>query len=261
MGEILTGKRALSVAEVEAELDALALRYQLASGLGVNLLNALGGRVENLLDRLPMALRGQLAQGTSQALHLAMQAARQSRRVVPGQSPKVNRLVSTAMGAVGGAAGLPGALVELPATTAFLLRTIQDAASSEGFDPNAQSVMFDCLRVFASAGPLERDDGAETAFVSLRLSLSGQALNQVINTVAPRLATALGQKLAAQSVPILGAAAGATANYVYSGYYHEVALVHFGLRRLAVEADQPEAVILERFVNRLPLAPKEAVGS
>ncbi|WP_083100893.1 EcsC family protein [Pseudophaeobacter leonis] len=257
MGEILTEKRALSAAEVEAELDALALRYQLASGLGVNLLNALGGRVENLLDRLPAALRGQLAQGTSQALHLAMQAARQSRRVMPGQSPKVNRLVSTAMGAVGGAAGLPGALVELPATTAFLLRTIQDAAAAEGFDPSAQSVMFDCLRVFASAGPLARDDGAETAFVSLRLSLSGpalnQALNQVINTVAPRLATALGHKLAAQSVPILGAAAGATANYVYSGYYHEVALVHFGLRRLAVEADQPEAVILERFVNRLPL--------
>ena len=253
MGEILTERRYLSVAEVEAELDALALRYQSASGLGVNLLNALGGRVENLLERLPAVLRGQLSQGTSQALHLAMQAARQSRRVVPGQSPKVNRLVSTAMGAMGGAAGLPGALVELPATTAFLLRTIQDAAAAEGFDPNAQSVMFDCLRVFASAGPLERDDGAETAFVSLRLSLSGQALNQVINTVAPRLATALGHKLAAQSVPILGAAAGATANYVYSGYYHEVALVHFGLRKLAVEADQPEAVILESFVNRLPL--------
>lgn len=253
MGEILTERRYLSVAEVEAELDALALRYQSASGLGVNLLNALGGQVENLLERLPAALRGQLSQGTSQALHLAMQAARQSRRVVPGQSPKVNRLVSTAMGAMGGAAGLPGALVELPATTAFLLRTIQDAAAAEGFDPNAQSVMFDCLRVFASAGPLERDDGAETAFVSLRLSLSGQALNQVINTVAPRLATALGHKLAAQSVPILGAAAGATANYVYSGYYHEVALVHFGLRKLAVEADRPEAVILESFVNRLPL--------
>jgi uncharacterized protein (DUF697 family) len=113
--------------------------------------------------------------------------------------------------------------------------------------------MFDCLRVFASAGPLARDDGSDTAFVSLRFSLSGQALNQVIATVAPRLATAMGHKLAAQSVPILGAAAGATVNYVYSGYYHEVALVHFGLRRLAIEADQSEAELLADCVSRLPL--------
>ncbi|MGR3623299.1 EcsC family protein [Pseudophaeobacter sp.] len=253
MSEILTDTPAMSPEDVAAELDALARRYQAASGLGVNLLNAMGGQVENLLDRLPGAVRRQLGQATGQALHLAMQAARQSRRVVPGQSARVNRLVSTAMGAAGGAAGLPGALVELPATTAFLLRTIQDAAASEGFDPNGESVTFDCLRVFASAGPLARDDGAETAFVSLRLSLSGQALGQMISTVAPRLATAMGHKLAAQSVSILGAAAGATTNYVYSGYYHEVARVHFGLRRLAVEADQSETELLERFVARLPL--------
>ncbi|MEP4037792.1 MULTISPECIES: EcsC family protein [unclassified Pseudophaeobacter] len=255
MTEILQEKPHLSPVEIEAELDALARRYQMASGLGINLLNLIGGQVENLLVKLPAAPRAQLGQATEQALHLAMQAACQSRRLVPGQSRRVNRLVSTAMGAAGGAGGLPGALVELPATTAFLLRTIQDAAAAEGFDPNAESVMFDCLRVFASAGPLARDDGSDTAFVSLRVSLSGQALNQVITTVAPRLATAFGHKLAAQSVPILGAAAGATVNYVYSGYYHEVALVHFGLRRLAIEADQPEAELLADFVTRLPLRP------
>lgn len=255
MSEILQEQRRLSPSEIEAELDALAQRYRNASGLGVNLLNVIGGQFESLLAQLPAGPRGQLGQATEQALHLAMQAARHSRRMVPGQSRRVNRLVSTAMGAAGGAAGLPGALVELPATTAFLLRTIQDAAASQGFDPKAENVMFDCLRVFSSAGPLARDDGSDTAFVSLRFSLSGQALNQVITTVAPRLATALGHKLAAQSVPVLGAAAGATVNYVYSGYYHEVALVHFGLRRLAIEADQSEGCLLEDFVARLPLQP------
>lgn len=255
MSELLQDRHSLSPEEIEAELEALAQRYRAASGLGINLLNLIGGKFESLLTQLPAGVRGQLGQATEQALHLAMQAARQSRRVVPGQSRQVNRLVSTAMGAAGGAAGLPGALVELPATTAFLLRTIQDAAAAQGFDPNAENVMFDCLRVFSSAGPLARDDGSDTAFVSLRFSLSGQALNQVITTVAPRLATALGHKLAAQSVPILGAAAGATVNYVYSGYYHEVALVHFGLRRLAIEADQPEQLLVENFVARLPLKP------
>lgn len=253
MTDILKVAPALSPEQVAEELDALALRYQTASGLGINLLNSIGGQVENLLDKLPGPVRNQLGEATGQALHLAMQAAKQSRRVVPGQSARVNRLISTAMGAAGGAAGLPGALVELPATTAFLLRTIQDAAACEGFDPNADSVMFDCLRVFASSGPLARDDGAETAFISLRLSLSGQALGQMISTVAPRLATAMGHKLAAQSVPILGAAAGATANYVYSGYYHEVGRIHFALRRLAIEAELTEPEMLERFVARLPL--------
>jgi hypothetical protein len=252
MSELLQDRHSLSPEEIEAELEALAQRYRAASGLGINLLNLIGGKFESLLAQLPAGARGQLGQATEQALHLAMQAARQSRRVVPGQSRRVNRLVSTAMGAAGGAAGLPGALVELPATTAFLLRTIQDAAAAQGFDPNSESVIFDCLRVFSAAGPLARDDGSDTAFVSLRFSLSGQALNQVITTVAPRLATALGHKLAAQSVPILGAAAGATVNYVYSGYYHEVAQVHFGLRRLAIEADRPEVHLVEEFVARLP---------
>lgn len=256
MHEILSGQDSISLAEVEQELDALARRYQAASGVGITLLNGLGGQAENLLDRLPQGVQHQLTRATAQALRMALLAAQQSRRLLPAQSPKMNRMLSTAMGAAGGAAGLPGALVELPATTAFLMRVIQDAAAAQGFDPNAESVLFDCLRVFASAGPLAQDDGAETAFLSLRLSLSGQALNQLINTVAPRLASALGHKLAAQSVPILGAAAGATANYVYSGYYHEVALVHFGLRKLALEADRSEAELMLQFINRLPLKQK-----
>jgi hypothetical protein len=144
MSEILQQHGDLSPVEIEAELDALARRYRAASGLGVNLLNMIGGQVESLLAQMPAGPRAQLGQATERALHLAMQAARQSRRVVPGQSRRVNRLISTAMGAAGGAAGLPGALVELPATTAFLLRTIQDAAATEGFDPNAESVMFVC---------------------------------------------------------------------------------------------------------------------
>lgn len=252
MTEILLEQRSLSLTGVEDELDALARRYGAAGGMGINLLNAFGGGAENLLDRLPDSVRAQLGGATQQALRFALGAAQQSRRILPPQSARVNRMVSTAMGAVGGAAGLPGTLVELPATTAFLLRVIQDGAAAQGFDPKAQSVTFDCLRVFASAGPLARDDGAETAFLSLRLSLTGQALNQLISTVAPRLASALGHKLAAQSVPLLGAAAGASANYVYSGYYHEVAMVHFGLRRLAIDADVPEAELLPQFLSRLP---------
>jgi uncharacterized protein (DUF697 family) len=59
----------------------------------------------------------------------------------------------------------------------------------------------------------------------------------VIHKVAPRLAVVMGQKLAAQTVPVLGAVAGAATNYAYTNYYQEMAHVHFSLRKLALDAD------------------------
>jgi uncharacterized protein (DUF697 family) len=73
----------------------------------------------------------------------------------------------------------------------------------------------------------------------------------VIARVAPRLATVLGQKLAAQTVPVLGAMAGATVNYAFTSYYQDMAQVHFGLRRLAIAADRPHAALVEELRARL----------
>lgn len=237
--------------DAEAELDRLAARYRAAGGAGIELLNLLGGRAETLLDRLPGPVRAQLDGATETALRLAVQGAQASRRAVPDQAPWVNTALSTAMGAAGGFGGLPSALVELPATTTMLLRAIQGAAAREGFDPAAPSVMFDCVRVFSAAGPLERDDGADLGFLTLRLTLSGSAMQRLIAAIAPRLAAVLGQKLAAQTVPVLGAVAGAGTNYLYARYYQEIAHVHFGLRRLAVAAEIPEAELVARLRARM----------
>jgi hypothetical protein len=158
------------------------------------------------------------------------------------------------MGAAGGFGGLPSALVELPATTTLLLRSIQGVAVEHGFDPAAQSVQFDCIRVFSAAGPLPSDDGADLGFISIRLTLTGGAMNKLIAMVAPKLAVVLGQKLAAQTVPVLGAVAGATINGVYTSYYQQVADVQFGLRRLAIETDLPEADLVRRLEQKLQVS-------
>jgi uncharacterized protein (DUF697 family) len=71
-------------------------------------------------------------------------------------------------------------------------------------------------------------------------------MQAIIARVAPRLAVVMGQKLAAQAVPVLGAVAGAATNYAYTSYYTDVAHVHFGLRRLAVETDQPHEAMVAR---------------
>ena len=163
----------------------------------------------------------------------------------------MNTAVTTAMGAAGGLGGVSTALMELPATTTMLLRSIQGAAAREGFDPAEEGVKFDCIRVLSAAGPLSHDDGADTGFFSVRLTLTGPTMQRLIAAVAPKLSVVLGQKLAAQSVPILGALAGGGTNYVYTRYYQQIAHVHFGLRRLAVDADIPHDELVQRLSQRM----------
>ncbi len=237
----------------EAELERLARRYKGAGGLGIQLLNLLGTQADGLMDTLPAGIRDQLNATTQAALVQALRAASASRGVVPDQAEWLNRAVNSAMGAAGGFGGLPTALAELPVTTTLLLRVIEGVAVEHGFDPAMESVRFDCVQVFAAAGPLSHDDGADIAFLSARMALSGAAMQALITRVAPRLAVVLGQKLAAQSVPVLGAVAGAATNYAYTSYYTDMAHVHFGLRRLAIESDISHEMAVQRLKKEMQL--------
>ena len=237
--------------DVDDTLDALARRYRRANGYGIDLLNMVGGKAEGLLDRLPAAARSGLDQATQRALEQAMKAANESRGVVPDQKSWINTAIGSAMGAVGGIGGLPTALAELPVTTTLLLRVNQGISSEYGFDPEAESVQFDSIKVFSAAGPLEADDGADLGFITARVTLTGATVQGLIARVAPRLATVLGQKLAAQTIPVLGAVAGAATNFAYTSYYQEIAHVHFGLRRLAIDADVPVEQLVDRLRARM----------
>ena len=236
---------------VDVELEALARRYAKAGGIGIDLLNSLGAQTDGLLQRLPQKAQDGLQDATVSALKHAMTAAHKSRDVVPDQAGWLNSAVSAAMGAVGGMGGLPSALAELPVTTTLLLRVINGVAAEHGFDTSKENVRFDCVHVFTAAGPLDHDDSVELAFLSARMALSGTAMQAIIARVAPRLATVLGQKLAAQAVPVLGAVAGAATNYAYTSYYTDMAHVHFGLRRLAIDADVPREVLVDRLRQRM----------
>ncbi|MGI3163260.1 EcsC family protein [Pseudooceanicola sp. 200-1SW] len=241
--------------ELAEEIAALARLHRRAGGPGLQVLTLLGTRAEGLLERLPQGVRGRLDRATEAALEAAMAAAQRSRGLVGDQPGWLDRVVTTGLGAAGGLGGLPSALAELPVTTTVLLRSIQGVAAAEGFDPAEANVQFDSLRVFAAAGPLAEDDGAETAFLATRLTLTGTTLHGLISSVAPRLAAALGQKLAAQTVPVLGAAAGAAVNYAYTSYYQDMARIHFRLRRLAIEADQSPEVLTEALRAELTKRP------
>ena len=223
----------LSTADLERDINEIAKRYRKAGGVGIQVLNLVGGQAENLMERLPDPVKERLEDATTKALNIALDAASRSRGVVPDQKSCLNTAAATAMGAAGGAGGLPTALAELPVTTTVLLRAIQGIAAEYGYEPSDPDIQAECLQVFAAAGPLAADDGADMGFLSTRVTLTGATVHGIIARVAPRLSAALGQKLAAQAVPIIGAVAGAATNYAYTSYYQEMAHVHFGLMRAA----------------------------
>ena len=195
----------------------------------------LGGQVEDGLKMLPDSTRARLDGAATRALRASYDAAGRSQTGVGRfiATDRAHKALASVSGAIGGFGGLPTALAELPLATTVIFRAVQRIASEYGEDPMATETRAQCLQVFGKGGPSDDDDGIDTSFIGARIGLSGAAINKLISKVAPQFATVLGQKLASQTVPILGAAAGAGTNYTFVSYYTDVAHVHFGLRALA----------------------------
>ncbi len=238
-----------------AAVAALAARQDKASSVLMQIVNFAGGQVEDVLKTLPEKTRGQVVEAARSALTRSYDMAERSRGG-PVQGDRAHRILATVSGAIGGLGGLPTALAELPVATTLIFRAVQGVAEAHGEDPTAPETRAECLRVFGSGGPGTQDDGIDTSFVGARMALNGPALHKLLASVAPRFAAVLGQKLAAKAVPVIGAAAGAGANYAFTDYYVEIAHVHFGLRRLCREYDPEEVLRLfhkELATRKLPV--------
>ncbi|MDO5630637.1 MAG: EcsC family protein [Paracoccus sp. (in: a-proteobacteria)] len=231
---------------VHAAIQRLARRYIDAGGMGMDILQSIGTSAEGLIARLPAPVRQRMDRITSAALTRAFDAAAGSRRVVRDRGDWFNRFASAVSGAAGGAGGLAGAVIETPVTVTLLSRAILEIAAEHGFDPEDQAIRAEALRVFAAAGPIAADDATDLGLLAAKLSVTGQTIQGLIARVAPRLSAVLGQKLAAQAVPVLGAFAGASINYTFTRYYQELARVHFGTLRLAQESGIPKEALTER---------------
>jgi hypothetical protein len=228
-----------STDRVARELAALAARHRDAAGLVMRAVNLVGGLAENRLERLPDPVKEMIEAATLRGLRLAYAAA--AYPAAPRTGRWANRVAVVCSGAAGGAGGLATAVVELPFTVATMFAALQRVAAAHGFDPADPAVRLECLQVFASGGPLADDDGVNTSFLASRVAVTGQTVHAALRAVVPRFAAALGQKLAAQTAPILGAAAGAGINLAFIRYYEEMAHVRFGLMRAAREVGEARA--------------------
>ncbi|MCB6178671.1 EcsC family protein [Rhodobacter sp. Har01] len=214
------------------EIAALAARWKRANGPVMALVNRLGGTLEGQFTLLPHALRTRIEDITARALETSYGLSGAGARL-PDPKGRTTLAAAMATGAVGGAGGLATALAELPLTITVLLHAIRREAVAAGYDPDDPWIKAEALRTFGSGSPAAADDGIDTSFLSARLTLTGPALQKLIATVAPKLAAALGQKLAAQTVPVLGAVSGAALNAAFLNYYRETAAIRFALLRLA----------------------------
>ena len=237
----MTQLPALRPPAADPEIAELARAYKRANGPLITLLNKLGGGIEKQMEVIPAAMRGQIEQVVIRALTAAHGVAGLADQG-PQMGGKASTFAAMATGAAGGAGGLLTSIAELPVTITLMLHTIRAEAIRAGFDPTEPGIRAACLEVFAAGTPLQDDDGVNAAFLSARMTLTGPAIQKLIATVAPRLAATMGQKLAAQAVPVLGAVSGAALNAAFLSYYREMARIRFALMRLA-EAQGGEAVV------------------
>lgn len=242
------------------EIAALALRQRRAGGMLMRAVVYVGGQVEDGLKLLPADIRKQIERAARAALtrsyDMASRSRRETRVARALSTDRAHKLLAVLSGAIGGVGGVGTALAELPVATTVIFRAVQGVAEAHGEDPTSIETRIECLRVFGSGGPDAADHGIDTSFIGARLSLSGAAVQKLIAKIAPKFATVLSQKLATQSVPVLGAVAGAGTNFAFIDYYVEVAHVHFGLRRLIRQHGEGQVLDLFHKVlaeGRVPL--------
>jgi len=162
-----------------------------------------------------------------------------------------HRVMVAATGAGGGAFGLAALPLELPVSTTIMLRSIVDIARSEGEQIRSVETRLACIEVFALGSRAKSDNAAETGYFAVRAALArsvseaaqfvaerglmregAPAIARLIGEIASRFSVNVSQKVAAQAVPIVGAAGGAMVNLIFIDHFQDVARGHFIVRRL-----------------------------
>jgi len=247
----------------KADRQHLALAVDLLENpsFAAKVTNLIGAPVERAITLLPDGLSEKLLSSTqkalSKALDLAVSSLDERYRGKPANG--AHRVLTTVSGAIGGALGLMALTVELPISTTLMLRSIADIARSEGEQITDVHTKLACLEVFAMGGTSQADDGAETGYFAVRAALAGAmteaakylaehglagsgapALVRFLSKIASRYSIQVSEKAAAQAIPLLGAAGGATINLLFMDHFQNMARGHFIVRRLeAVHGKEP----------------------
>lgn len=243
------------MAMTAAHLEELKQAHQLLEhpGFAIRVANVLGKPLEFVLERLPRAGRTAIAAATEKALRMTLDGAVATlANKHDEESPVLHKVFATVTGAAGGFFGLAALPIELPISTGVIFRAIADVARANGEDLAQTEVRLECLKVFAMGGPSPSDDASETGYLAVRASmarliteaadyLAAQAvaeeaapvLAKLVAAIAARFQVQVAEKVAAQAVPVIGAIAGGSINYLFVSHFQEMSRGHFAFRRLS----------------------------
>lgn len=235
----------------------IAVRRLETQSVAMKVAERLGMPVEAILRRLPKGAQDAVHSAVNRALEQCLRVALKA-GPRPGPFPRLilprKRTHTAAVavsGAVGGFFGLPGLLVELPITTTVMLHSIVEIARSQGENlANPESALA-CLEVFALGPDRAPANALDSAYYVSRAALAqatreassylvqkgvtkegAPALISFLGRVAARFGLEVSEKMAAELVPIAGAAGGLALNVLFSNHYQSLAEGHFTVRRL-----------------------------
>ncbi len=173
------------------------------------------------------------------------------KRTPQAASHFLHKALATASGAAGGAFGLASLTIELPVSTIIMLRSIADIARSQGENLSDPEAALSCIEVFALGGRAGSTDASESGYFAVRGMLAksvteaarfiaergiteqgAPVLIRFLSQVASRFGVVVTQKVAAQTIPVVGALGGAVVNYAFIEHFQEMAKGHFTVRRL-----------------------------
>ena len=243
-----------SMSMEKSDTDALRNAVQLLehASLAARLANMIGKPVELLGRALPAGASQAIATATTKSLEAALKVALLTIRGGPQESSQLlHRALAVASGAAGGAFGIFSLPLELPVSTIIILRSILDIARGEGENLNDPESALSCIEVLGIGGRTETDDAAKSDYFVVRGILAksvteaarfiaerglveegSPVLVRLITQVASRFGFVVSQKVAAQTIPVIGALGGAAINYAFIDHFQSVARGHFTVRRL-----------------------------
>lgn len=235
-----------------------AVRKLECLGFAMKAANALGTPIERAIESLPEKGRALVQEATKRAVDACLNIALSSlsKGKAGGSFDTLHKATCTVSGAIGGFFGMYGLPVELPFSTAIMLRSIADIARSEGEDLDDIDAKLSCISVLALGAPSNKDDNADIGYFAVRAALAKAlpraaertlptALARFITTIAERFGITVSEKVLAEAVPVVGAVGGGAINLVFMNHFQDVAHGHFTVRRL--EREYGEDVIREEY--------------
>jgi hypothetical protein len=267
---------AIPLAAVHHEALAEAVASLENPNLAARIADYAGAPVNRVLGLLPKSADKGLTKVVEVAMLRCLKTA--IRTLGRGEQRKPSTLLSSmAVGVTGGMSGFVGLValpVELPITTTLMLRGIADIARYNGEDLDSLEARLACLQVFAlgaRATGARQDVGYYAARALLTrmtseaagylvqrgaLELTGPMMNRFVAELVSRFSIVVSDRIAASSLPVIGAIGGATVNMIFMNHFQQVAKGHFTVRRL--ERRYGQAVVRGLYAEIAARQSKEA---